>query len=192
MYAPSHAARDASAALRWHANRAGVDYSLVVGRFDGEQVAGVDIVTQLGDAGLRAELTTARREDGSSYRRALVGLDYAFPNTLALTGELYYNGAGTSDRSAYDFAALFAGRIQSVGNRYFGGYAGYEITPLLKWTNYLVVNPADRSRYFSPSLTYSLTTNVDLTVGAQLFRGSRGSEYARFHNAYYALVKWYF
>ncbi len=192
VYAPSHAALDASTALRWHANRAGVDYSLVVARLVGEAVAGADIATQLGDAGLRAELTTARREDGSRYRRTLVGLDYAFPNTLTLSGELYYNGAGASDRSAYDFAALFAGRIQSVGRRYFGAYAGYEITPLLKWTNHLVVNLADRSRYFSPVLTYSLRTNVDLTVGAQLFSGPRGSEYALFHNTYYAQVQWYF
>ena len=141
---------------------------------------------------MRAELTGARREDGSSYRRALLGLDYAFRNTLTLSGELYYNGAGASERSAYDFASLFAGSIQSVGRRYFGGYAGYEITPLLKWTNYLVVNLDDRSRYFSPSLVYSLTTNVDLTIGAQLFRGGQGSEYARLNDVYYAHMQWFF
>jgi len=192
VYAPRHPADDASTALRWHDNRAGIDYSLVAGRFLRDRVAGVDIATQLGDAGLRAELTGARREDGSSYRRALFGLDYAFRNTLTLSGELYYNGAGASERSAYDFAALFAGRIQSVGRRYFGGYAGYEITPLLKWTNYLVVNLEDRSRYFSPSLIYSLRTNVDVTVGVQLFRGAQGSEYARLDDVYYAHMQWFF
>ena len=153
---------------------------------------GADIATQLGNAGLRAELTRALREDGSSYRRALVGLDYAFRNTLTLSGELYYNGAGVSDRSAYDLASLFAGSIQSVGRRYFGGYVGYEITPLLKSTNYLVLNLADRSRYFSPTLVYSLRTNVDLTLGLQLFSGPQGSEYARLNDAYYAQIQWYF
>lgn len=192
VYAPQHAAGDSSAALRWHGNHAGVDYSLVAGRFLRDRVAGADIATQLGDAGLRAELTGAQREDGSSYRRALIGLDYAFRNTLTLSGELYYNGAGASDRGAYDFASLFAGGIQSVGRRYFGGYAGYEITPLLKWTNYLVMNLDDNSRYFSPSLVYSLRTNVDLMVGAQLFRGTQGSEYARLNDAYYAQIQWFF
>jgi len=192
VYAPQHADGDPSAALRWHDNRAGIDYSFVAGRFLRDRVAGADLATQLGDAGLRAELTGARREDGSSYRRALFGLDYAFRNTLTLSGELYYNGAGASERSAYDFASLFAGRIQSVGRRYFGGYAGYEITPLLKWTNYLVVNLDDRSRYFSPSLIYSLRTNVDVTVGAQLFRGAQGSEYARLDDVYYAHMQWFF
>lgn len=128
----------------------------------------------------------------SSYRRALFGLDYAFCNTLTLSCESYYNGAGASDRSAYDFASLFAGRIQNVGRRYLGAYAGYEITPLLKWTNYLVVNLADRSRYFSPGLVFSLRADLDLAVGAQLFRGAQGSEYAQLNDAYYAQLQWFF
>ena len=192
VFAPRHAAGESSAALRWHDNRAGIDYSFVAGRFLRDRVLGADIATQLGDAGLRAEMTAARREDGSSYRRALFGLDYAFRNTLTLSGELYYNGAGASERIAYDFASLFAGRIQNVGRRYLGAYAGYELTPLVKWNNYLVVNLADGSRYFSPSLTYSLKTNLDLTFGVQLFRGSAGSEYGRFNDAYYAQVQWFF
>lgn len=192
VYAPRHAAGESSAALRWHGNRAGIDYSFVAGRFLRDRVLGVDIATALGDAGLRAELTAARRSGGSSYRRALFGLDYAFRNSLTLSGELYYNGAGASDRSAYDFGSLFAGSIQNLGRRYLGAYAGYEITPLLKWTNYLVVNLADRSRYFSPGLTYSLATNLDLTAGAQLFHGGAGSEYARFNDAYYVQVQWFF
>ena len=153
---------------------------------------GADIATQLGDAGLRAEMTAARREDGSSYRRALFGLDYAFRNTLTLSGELYYDGAGASERSAYDFASLFAGRIQNLGRRYLGAYAGYEITPLLKSNNYLAVNLDDGSRYFSPSLTYSLKTDLDLTLGVQLFRGGVRSECRRFDDAYYAQVLWFF
>ena len=192
VFAPQHAAGDSSAALRWHGNRAGIDYSFVAGRFLRDWVAGADIATQLGDAGLRAELTAARREDGSSYRRALVGLDYAFRNTLTLSGELYYNGAGASDLSSYDFASLLAGRIQNVGRRYFGAYASYEITPLLKWVNYLVVNLADRSRYLAPSLTYSVRTNLDLTFGVQWFLGNVGSEYGRFNHVYYTQLQWFF
>lgn len=77
---------------------------------------------------------------------ALFALDYAFRNTLTLSDELYYSGAGA----------------------------------------------ADRSQFFSPSLVYSLRTNVDLMVGAQLFRGAQGSEYARLNDAYYAQIQWFF
>ena len=141
---------------------------------------------------MRAELTGARREDVSSYHRVLFGLDYAFRNTLTLSGELYYNGAGAADRRLYDFASLFEGGIQNVGRRYFGAHASYELTPVVKWNNYLVVNLADRSSYFSPSLTYALQTNLDLTFGVQLLRGSEGSEYGRFNDAYYAQLQWFF
>ncbi|OGA54805.1 MAG: hypothetical protein A3F74_25060 [Betaproteobacteria bacterium RIFCSPLOWO2_12_FULL_62_58] len=79
-----------------------------------------------------------------------------------------------------------------MGRQYLGAYASYEITPLLKWANFLVVNLADRSRYFSPTLTYSLKTNLDLTVGVQLFRGNNGSEYGRFNDVYYTQLQWFF
>ena len=192
VYAPRQDDGESSAALNWHSNAAGIDYSLIAGRFRIERVIGGDVATQLGGAGLRAELTHNDRDAGPAYRRAVLAADYAFPNTLTLSGELYYNGAGATDRVSYDFASLFAGRIQNVGRRYLGLYAGYEITPLLKWNNYLVGNLADRSRYFSPTLTYSIKTNLDLTVGLQLFSGSNGSEYGRFNDVYYAQLHSFF
>jgi hypothetical protein len=192
VYAPRHESGESSAALSWHGNVEGIDYSLIGGRFRRERVAGADVATQWGGIGLRAELTHNRRETGPDYQRAVLAADYAFPNTLTLSGELYYNGAGAADRAAYDFASLFAGRIQNVGRRYFGGYLGYELTPLVKWTNYLVVNLADRSRFFSPGLSLSLQENLDLTLGVQLFSGSAGSEYSRLEDVYYAQLQWFF
>lgn len=192
VYAPQHERRDASAALRWQANTAGIDHALVAGRFARDRVIGADVATQIGDAGLRAEFTRTRRPAGARHSRALLGADYAFANTLTLSAELYYDGAGASDRQHYDFASLFAGRIQNVGRRYVGAYAGYEITPLLKWNNYFVANLDDHSSYFAPSLVYSLRTNLDLTLGAQRFRGGEGSEFARLADAWYAQLQWFF
>lgn len=192
VYAPRHDRGASSAAVNWHSNVRGIDYSLVAGRFRREDVVGADIATQLGGAGLRAELTHNRREAAPSYRRAVLAVDYAFPNTLTLSGEYYYNGAGAMDPAFYDIAALFAGRIQNVGRRYFGAYASYEITPLVKSVNYYIVNLADRSSFFSPGITVSVKTNVDLTVGVQHFRGPRGSEYERFNDLYFAQLQWFF
>ena len=192
VYVPPQDGVDSSAALNWHANAAGIDYSLIGGRFRSEKVVGGDLATQVAGAGVRAELTHHEPADASAYHRALVAVDYAFPSTLTLSGELYYNGAGTPDRAAYDFASLFSGRIQNVGRRYLGAYAGYEITPLLKWVNYLVLNLDDRSRFYSPALVYSLRANIDVTAGAQLFGGSAGSEYARLSDVYFAQLQWFF
>jgi hypothetical protein len=122
----------------------------------------------------------------------LGSLDYAFPNTLTLTGELYYNGAGATSTQDYDFAALFSGRIQNVDRPYFGGYVGYEVTPLVKWNNYLVVNLFDHSVFYSPNLVFSLKSNLDLAVGMQLFRGAGDSEYGRLADVYYVQAQWFF
>lgn len=192
VYAPRHDRGEASAAAQWHANAGGVDFSLMGGRFRREAVAGVDLASQIGDAGVRAELTYARPQNGMAYRRALLALDYAFANTLTLSGELYHNGAGAANRAGYDFAALFAGRIRNVARRYLGLYAGYEITPLLKWTNYLVANLDDGSCYFSPGLIYSIRTNLDWSLGVQHFGGGPGSEYGRFNDMYYTYLQYYF
>ena len=53
----------------------------------------------------------------------LLGLDYAFANTLTLSAEIYYDGSGSSDPAGYDVAGLLAGRRQSVARRYGGLYA---------------------------------------------------------------------
>jgi hypothetical protein len=192
VYAPRREGGESSAALNWHANVSGIDYSLIGGRFRRERVIGLDVATQWRDAGVRAELTHNWRDSGPDYERAVFALDYAFPSTLTLSGELYYNGGGTTDRASYDFASLFAGRIQNVGRRYFGGFASCELTPLLKSVNYLVLNLSDRSRFFSPALVLSVRTNLDFSVGLQHFSGSAGSEYARLPDLYYAQAQWFF
>jgi len=94
VFAPQHDDKPSSVAALWHANLRGFDYSVVGGRFRREQVAGVDLAGQIGAAGLRAELTRSRRSDGSAYTRALLGVDYAFANTLDFSAELYHDGAG--------------------------------------------------------------------------------------------------
>jgi hypothetical protein len=192
VYAPAHERGLASAAGLWHHNVAGIDYSIVAGRFRRERVVGVDLASQIGAAGVRAELTHAQRGAAPDYARAVLGLDYAFANTLTLTGELYYNGAGARDPAVYDYASLFAGRIRNVARRYVGGYAGYEITPLVKSTNYVVVNLADHSWFFSPAVTWSVRANAELALGAQLFRGSVQSEYGRLSDVYFGRVQWFF
>jgi hypothetical protein len=192
VYAPQHDAQDHSLAAMWHGNRAGVDCSLVAGRFRRDNVLGLDLAGQMIDAGVRAEITRTFRRVGIAYTRALLGLDYAFVNTLTLSGELFYDGAGAIDRSRYDLAALLAGRVQNLARRYLGVSARYEITPLLKTRHDLVVNLDDHSRYYSPTLSYSIRDDLDAILGAQLFAGAEGSEFAAFKRLLYVQLQWYF
>ncbi len=191
VYAPQ---RDApsSRAVQYRTNVANTDVALMLGEFRGDRVVGLDIVGRIGEGGLRLEAARTDTEIGSDFTRAVAGFDYAFQNTVTLTFEYYYNGQGSSDARAYDFTRLHAGLIQNVGRHYVGAQAKYDLTPLLRWDNVLIVNTDDRSRFFAPSLTYSITANLDWSGGVQLFGGTDGSEYGSFHNLYYTYVQYFF
>lgn len=191
-HAPQKDDRLSSSALQWHDNAKGVDYSVVAGRLLGEDVLGFDLATQLGQAGLRGELTQQRPAAGGSYSRAMMGLDYAFPNTLTFSLEAYYNGAGSSDSAQYRWADALAGRVVSLATRYGAIFMSYELSPLLKSLNYLVVNADDGSRGIDLRLVWSVRPDLDLTLGGRSFSGAPGSEYRRLGEAVYAQAQWYF
>ncbi len=179
VVAPDRRSGRSSAALQWHANAGGLDYSLVAGRLRGWRTLGIDLAGQVGQAGVRAELVRHWPREAPAFNRVLLGIDQAFENTLTLTAEFFFNGAGARRTAHYDFRALMTGETPALARRYVGVHAGYELTPLLKWTNELVLNLDDRSRYAGSSLAYSLRTNLDIKLGLQSFSGATGSEYSR-------------
>lgn len=192
VFAPSRLAGEDSQALQWHGNVRGTDYSVTAGRIRGDDVIGLDLAGQIGPAGVRAEITQVRPRVGESFHRALLGIDYAFANTLTLSAEFYRDGGGASSPDAYDFAGLMAGRRQTLAQRYAGVRAGYEITPLLKLNADFTVNLDDQSRYVAPSISYSIRSNLDWTLGLRRFSGAPGTEYARVPSAVFTQLQWFF
>ena len=192
VYAPATTNVNSVAAGYLHGNTRGSDYSLLVGRFRGDEAVGVDFSTTRGGLGLRGEATLTRPSLGTRYGRALLGADYALANTLNLTAEVYYNGQGASDPAQYDLAALFAGRAFNLA-RYYGAIAAsYEITPLVKVAGYGVLNVDDRSGVLWPRVEYSAAANFDITAGLQRFVGGPTSEYGRVSNLLHAQARWFF
>jgi hypothetical protein len=192
VYAPARGGVKAVAAGYLHGNARGSDYSILVGTFRGDQAIGADFSTNRGGVGVRGEATLTRPTLGSRYARALLGADYAFPNTVTLTAELYHNGKGASDPARYDVSALSAGRALNLG-RHYGAIAGsYQVTPLMKIAAYGVLNVDDRSGVLWPRLEYSLAANLDLAVGIQRFAGGADSEYGRLSQLLHADVRWFF
>lgn len=192
VYAPQHALGTSSAAALWHSNYRGMDYSIVGGRYGQQDVVGVDLAGQLGQAGIRAEATHSRRRSAPSYTRALIGLDYAFANKLSVSGELYHDGSAAREPRAYDFAALLTGTLQNLGRRYAAVHASYAVMPLLEASVDLVANLGDRGYYLSPRLTYSIQPNLEAAVGVQLFRGHPGGEYGAFKDGAFAMLVLFF
>lgn len=192
VYAPAPDRGSPSQAVQWHGNAAGVDASLVVGRLLGLDIVGMDVASQIGDAGIRGEVARLCPPGGPAFNRLMIGADYAFANGLTLSAELYYNGAGSRDPAGYDFAELRSGRVTSLATRYAGLYASYEITPLLKWVNYVVLNADDRSHAVDSRLVWSIDPAADVTFGVQRFTGAAGSEFATLPNAVQVQLQWFF
>lgn len=192
VYAPAPDRGPASRAVQWHGNAAGIDASLVAGRLLGLDIVGADVASQVGAVGIRGEAARLRPGTGSGFNRWMVGADYGFSNGLTLSAELYYNGAGSRDPAGYDFAAQRSGRMASLATRYAGLVASCEITPLLKWTTYAVVNADDRSRAIDTRLVRSVRPDLDLTIGLQRFSGAMGSEFAALPNAFQLQLQWFF
>ncbi len=181
-----------SAAARWRSNQQGFDLSLMAGKFRGDNVVGFDFAGQAASIGIRGEITQTDSKNASAFTRAVIGADYTFANSLSLNIEIYYNGQGTSDSAAYEFNRLLSGEMQSLARHYLGGYLGYDITPLLQWSNYLIINFDDNSIFFTPSLLYSLAENVEVSIGVQAFNGDVGSEYGTLENQYFIQLQWFF
>ncbi len=192
VYAPAPTGGSASRAVQWHGNAAGIDGSLVAGRLGGFDVAGMDLASQIGQVGVRAEAARMQPAAGSRFNRWTVGADYALSFGLTISAELYRDGAGRRDPRNYDWGGRLVGRISTLANRYAGLALTYEITPLTKWVTYVVRNGDDRSRAIDSRLVWSIDTSADLTVGLQRFVGRQGSEFNAIPNAAQLQLQWYF
>ena len=192
MFAPGTMRVRATAGAYLHGNVRGADFSVLAGRFRGDDAIGVDFSSARGGLGLRGEATVTRPSVGARYARALVGADYGFANTLNLTAELYVNGQGASDRARYDYAALTSGRTLNLGRHYGAVAASYQVTPLVKTALYGVANVGDRSGVLWPRIEYSASSNLDLVLGLQRFHGSETSEYGRLSNLLHGELRWFF
>ncbi len=181
-----------SVATRWSTNQQGVDISLMAGRFRDDKIVGFDFAGQLSGAGVRGEVTQTSPLIGAAYTQAVIGADYTFANTFSVNVEIYYNGQGAVNPVAYEFPRLLAGQIQSLARRYVGTYLGYDITPLLLWRNYVIINLDDDSYFFSPNLIYSMTDNVEASVGLQAFRGDNSTEFGGLSDLGIFQLQWYF
>ena len=192
IYVPATARLAVVGAGYLHGNLRGTDYSLLAGRFRGNDAIGVDFSTSRSGLGVRGEATVTRTADAKQFARAMLGADYGFANSANLTVETYYNGQGASDPVRYDVAGVLAGRVLNVARWYSGIGATYQVTPLVKAALYGIVNADDRSGVIWPRVEWSARSDIDLVAGIQRFTGGPRTEYGRMSNLFHAEARWFF
>jgi hypothetical protein len=192
IWAPATARMRSVAAVYGHGNLRGTDYSVLAGRFRGDDAIGADFATSRGGFGLRGEATATRPSIGSRYDRVLLGVDYGFANSLDVTAEAYYSGQGSADPARYDVAGAVAGRVLSLARWYSAVAATYELTPLVKVGGYAVLNADDGSTVLWPRVEWSARSDLDVVGGVQRFGGGARSEFGRLSTLVHGEARWFF
>jgi len=178
LYLPQRSYGDSFAARAETLYRS-YDLAISLGRHRDVDFYGLDFSGYIADAGLKGELVFSD-EKGRHRESLLLSGNYTFENSLYIMLEYFrYEGGGLHP-------------ISYSGKDYTGLNVGYELTPLVRWDNYLILNLSDGSVFFSPVLSYSVREDMDIRFGLQFFEGRSGDEYGDKKDSGYAELGWYF
>lgn len=191
VYAPQDGFNHSTAATRLASTFHNYDLSGFVGSFRRDMVAGFDFAGQRGGAGLRGEATYTWRYQSTQPNalRLAFGSDYAFANTFYLVGEYFYNQGQPAIPSGLQLSpSILLGlthEIFTLYRHFLSGGARYNLTPLLRVEGYSVTDLQGPSTFFMPLVRYNLSSNMDLTVGGQLFASTPTGEFAGLHQLFF-------
>lgn len=212
VFVPSRDINDASYAFRIYTNIFDYDFSVMAGRFRDKEVFGFDFAGQIKGLAVFGELAYfiedtkdeyfvtdplspfgfSPKTSKEEYFRASIGAQYIFPNTFSVLIEYYYNGKGKSNKDDYNLSSLTDGSELTLARDYLFLSLGYEFAPLIRGDFSAFFNIDDESILFSPSVEYSLTEDLYLTIGLQIGTGDSGSEYGMNPDIYFLQMRYYF
>lgn len=155
------------------------DLAISMGRHRDVDFYGFDFSGYVGDAGFKGEFVLSE-ENGQNLESILLSGNYTFENSIYIMLEYFRHEGGSLHPMSYS------------GKDYTGLSVAYELTPLVNWNNYLILNLSDGSMFFSPRLSYSVKENLDISFGLQFFAGSSGDEYGDKKDSSYVELGWYF
>ncbi|MFH1198195.1 MAG: hypothetical protein V1720_21005 [bacterium] len=194
VYNPKEKIAESNFGFRFRTNFNEFDLSLMGGYFDKQVVAGLDFAGNLFDAGVRGEgIITADKNDLSNYRiKFILGADYQFTSEFYALLEYQFNGEGKTDKFKYELFRLMKGEILNLSKNYFVVSGFYQITPLfaVSLTNNICAN--DKSGFTALIANYSLTQDIYVSLGGQIFYGDDFTEYWYYPNSIYLQGEYYF
>ena len=178
----------------------GYDFQFLGGVLnDDEYVAGAGWSGNIEDAGFNGEITYIQpvesKQDNSGILLSSVSVNYMFNNSLYLMTEGYYNGNYKNMEinrfSGFYFQDLSVKTLSFSEFSWFA-QASYPVHPLLDGTVALMYYPDIDGYFINPSLKYSLTDNVQLSMHSQIFQGKFGGSKKENINFLFFRFKWSF
>lgn len=164
-------------------NKWNYDIQLIGGYLNNEDfVGGIGWSGAIKNAGFRGEMSyfhpRENFKDSTGLFFASISADYTFSNSLFLQAEFFYGQIPEAGK-VNNFTDYYTAPL-SVKNLAFTEYnimAGlsYPATPLLNISLSGMYFPDMKGYFIGPSITYSLSDNVELSVIAQSFSGEFGN-----------------
>ena len=164
-------------------NTVGVwDLGLFLGLVHKDAVVGVSASGSAGTVGLRAEgtLTLPPEEaEDDPFVRAVVGADLYPGGTgnTTISTEIYVQTLGADDPTEYlaqwQGDRVARGELWTAGRYYAAVAVSHQINPIVTVSGSLIANLADPSAIFAPSLSWSVSDEAAVSVGAYVGVGKR-------------------
>jgi len=196
-FSPARDMRNTVAAALYGFNTRGYDIQLISGYFKNRLAVGGGWAGNVRESGFKGEvmLFTDLEENPAGNREtnliAALSADHMFENSLFLVVEGLYNKDGGRDQFQLLGEPLSADN-PSFSRYQFTGSASYPFSPVWNGSLAAIWYPDESAVFISPSITHSLTQNIDLNILAQIFAGSDDSVFANAGTLVAGYVKWNF
>lgn len=197
-WSPAKDRRQSTAALLWSVNYQGYDVQAIAGYYRHRTAVGLGWAGNIGGAGFKGEATwfydidqTPGINRGNAV--AATGLDYMFGSgTFAVLEFLYNGGYGRTGNGVF----LITQPLRP-DNIMFSEYAAtislqHPFTSVMQGGIALMALPDIEAAFVMPSMTYSLITNLDLEILAQVFIGGENSIFDQAGSAWFVSLKYSF
>jgi hypothetical protein len=179
---------ESSLAAKVHLFLGTMEFDLLTAKHYKDHVFGVGSIGYLGDAAWRVDVTWTRLNEDSpdtDYPSLVANLDYSWiwweKNVYGFL-EFFYSGIGKDDyRQALSDPELVSriarGELFTLGRTYLAGNLQVEMHPLVNFFITAIANAGDPSGVLQPRITWDITGDLQLLVGATVAWGPEGSEY---------------
>jgi hypothetical protein len=168
-----------------------LEFDIMLARHYRENVAGFGSTGYLGDTAFRIDVlwTSLREKKGDNGSVAVVAnIDYSWiwmgMNMYGLV-ELYFNDLGTDDYDEAIFDSEIIRRIKrgemfTLGRTYLSCRLQVELHPLFNLHLTVINNIKDPSGIIQPRAVWDISQNLQITAGANLYYGTKGTEFGGF------------
>ena len=178
-YAGSWDVEGLTAVLNANGTFGWTDISLFGGMVRSDRVIGTGVASSIGAVGIHSDvtLTVPESDEEDSFVRLTTGAFWRPFDTSSVTMEYYYQSLGADSAEEYlDFAQsdrYARGELWVMGQHYLSLAWAQEITALSSGNIALIGNVVDASMLLSPSLSISVSDDVQLVAGGFVGVGSR-------------------